>query len=774
MWDQQGRFDDIGVAPGMTNNMTYDQFIDRKTKKPHAHGFEPVLPLNPKLFDWQQLIVRWAVRQGRCALFEECGLGKTFQQLEWARQVVAKTGGSVLILAPLGVAKQTEAEGNHWGIDVRRVMNGDEVGDTGIFVTNYERLHLFDTDNFAGVVLDESSILRDFMGKTRIDLTRRFAATPYRLCCTATPAPNDYMEFGQQAEFLGVMASNEMLSRWFINDSMNFGSYHLKGHAVADFWRWVSTWAACVTKPSDIGFKDDGFILPKLHMHELIVSVDQVEGRSEELFRNVELSATNIHREMRLTCPERSKRVTELVQSNDEPWVIWCNTNYEADELTKLIPDAIEVRGSDSIEQKEARLDAFASGNARVIITKPSIAGHGLNWQHCHNHAFVGLSYSFEDFYQAMRRGYRFGQKHEFQTWIIRADTEGNVLATVKRKMKQHEEMIDQMKLAAECLRNDQDMQCSLNRNVNAQEGANWKLYNGDCVRMLQTLADNSVDFSVYSPPFANLYIYSSDIQDMGNCDGDDEFMEQYGYTIAEKFRVTKPGCLSAVHCKNLVLYKGRDGAAGLRDFRGAIIAAHERAGWTYHSEHVIWKDPVIEMQRTKAQGLLFKQLCQDSRFSRSGLPEYVLVFRKWGDGMENGAVNHPPSPDDWQYIGQDPPEGCHDERQRQIHTWQKYASPVWMDISQTRVLNGETARDNADEKHICPLQLDVIDRCLWLYTNKGDLVLSPFAGIGSEGVCALKMRRRFIGAELKPSYWKLACDYLRRAEAEAGDLFEL
>lgn len=742
----------------MSTLADYEALIARKVRKPLEHGFSPPLPLHAKLFDWQEFIVNWAVRQGRCALFEDCGLGKTLQQLEWARQVATHTAGQILILCPLAVAAQTVAEAEKFGFpSVRHVHKPEEVTGEGTFITNYERLDMFleVIPRLAGVVLDESSILKSFMGKTRIALTQAFAATPYRLCCTATPAPNDYMEFGQHAEFLGVMDSNEMLSRFFINDTMNFGTYRLKGHATGEFWKWVASWAACVSKPSDIGFSDDGFALPELKIHSHVVAVDQTDGRDGELFRNAGLSATNIHREMRMTCPARVAKTAELVNASSEPWVIWCNTNQESDELLLAIPDAIEVRGSDRPEHKEIKLGKFTRGEARVIITKPSIAGYGLNWQHCGNHAFVGLSYSFEDFYQAMRRGYRFGRTAPFHVHIVQADTETAVAAVVRRKMQQHETMREQMKLAAAELRNEQDRTLVVSSATPHADGDNWRIYNGDCVRVAAQLADNCIDFSVYSPPFANLYIYSSDAQDMGNCADDDEFFLQYRHLIAEKLRITKPGCLTAVHCKNLVQYKGRDGRSGMRDFRGEIIRAHEDCGWQYHAEVTIWKCPVTEMTRTKAQGLLYKQLRSDSRVSRTGMAEYVAIFRKWGEGMAENPVAHTPE-------------------EFPLDDWQRIASPVWMDVQQTRVLNGEVARENADEKHICPLQLDVIERLLRLYTNPGDLVFSPFSGIGSEGYCAVKSGRKFVGSELKESYWKLACRHLRQAEEESRTLFKL
>lgn len=288
--------------------------------------------------------------------------------------------------------------------------------------------------------------------------------------------------------------------------------------------------------------------------------------------------------------------------------------------------------------------------------------------------------------------------------------------------------------------------------------GEKWSAYNADCVDFAQQLPDNCIDFSVYSPPFASLYIYGDSACDMGNCADDEEFFVQYKYLISEKLRITKPGRLSAVHCKNLVNYAGRDGMAGLRDFRGAIIAAHVEAGWAYHSEVVIWKDPVIEMQRTKAHGLLYKQLRSDSTFSRQGMPEYILVFRKWAKGEDQETIIEPVT---------------HTKQSFNLDQWQQWASPVWMDIRQTNVLNKESARDSQDEKHICPLQLDVIERCVTLWSNPGDVVFSPFMGIGSEGYQSLQYKRKFIGTELKPSYFKQAVAYLRRSESESQTLFD-
>lgn len=291
-------------------------------------------------------------------------------------------------------------------------------------------------------------------------------------------------------------------------------------------------------------------------------------------------------------------------------------------------------------------------------------------------------------------------------------------------------------------------------RCLNEAHGQNWSAYNADCVDLMQQMPDAVIDLSVYSPPFANLYIYSDLAADMGNCKDDQEFFDQYAYAVKELFRITKPGRISCVHCKNLVNYKGRDGMAGLRDFRGDIIRLHTDIGWAYHSEVTIWKDPVIEMQRTKAHGLLYKQLRSDSTFSRQGMAEYIVVFRKWSDSEDD--LIEPVT---------------HTKQDFELDQWQQWASPVWMDIQQTKVLNRESARDAADEKHICPLQLDVIERCIGLWSNPGEVVFSPFMGIGSEGYQAVNFGRKFVGTELKESYFKQAVAYLKRSEAESAKL---
>ena len=423
----------------------YRTFLDSKRSYRPDAGFE-ISPndLNPNLFPWQGDVVRYWLRRGAAAGFEECGLGKTIQQLEWSYHVAKRTGGRVLSFCPLAVANQTLREwerfniGRDW-MPIVFASAQDEIPFTqGVVLTNYDKLHKFDSSKFAGVDLDESSILKSFNGKTKQRLCDAFADTDYRLACTATPAPNDQLELGNHAEFLGVLRSCEMISRWFINDSMNAGKYRLKGHAEADFWDWVSSWAVSLETPADLGYPATGYVLPDLVIHEHEVDVDDLPASKGQLFCNESINATSVHREKRQSCSARAEVVASLVNNSIDNWVVWCDTDYEADELVKRIPDAVEVRGSFSDSKKIQNIDQFSLGIARVIVTKPEICGFGLNWQHCHHVAFVGVSYSFERFYQAIRRLWRFGQLSPVQCHVVNSLAEQVVWRTVKRKEQEH------------------------------------------------------------------------------------------------------------------------------------------------------------------------------------------------------------------------------------------------------------------------------------------------------------------------------------------------
>ena len=728
----------------------YDAFVASKRRAEVATGHKPG-DLNEHLFDFQHAIVEWAIRRGRAAIFADTGLGKTLMQLSWADEVASHTGGMVLVLAPLAVSEQTIEQGRTFGIEVHRVPQGGTPTGPGVWITNYERMDAIDFTELHGLVLDESSILKAHDGKTRQRIIDAAQGVPYRLSCTATPSPNDFEELGNQCEFLGVMSRTEMLATYFVNDTGDTGTWRLKGWGASKFWEWMGTWAVVLRNPQDLGFNGARYELPPLTYHEHVVETEQLTG---ELFARPAMGLAERRKAQRDSVEARCKALADVVNAEPgEPWLIWCHLNDEAELITQLIPGAVNVQGSDSPESKSKNLLGFAHGEIRVLVSKPKIAGFGMNWQHCARMAFVGLDDSFEKFYQAVRRCYRFGQKREVQVHLFTAENEGQILANLKRKEVQHHDMSANM---IEHMKEIMNQELTGQTNVvdayreDTHEGDGYTVHLGDCVKWARRMADNSIDYSVFSPPFADLFVYSNSDHDMGNCKDDAEFVAQLKFLITELFRVIKPGRNVSFHCMNLPTTKMRQGFIGLRDFRGALIKAFEEAGFIYHSEVCIWKDPVVAMQRTKALGLLHKTIRENSTMSRMGLPDYVVTMRKPGECETR--VTH----------GDDLP----------VMMWQKYASPIWTDINQGRTLNKLPARDENDEKHMCPLQLDVIERCIHLWTNKGDLVFSPFAGIGSEGYCAVKMGRRFVGTELKPQYYELACLNVEDALKEQAGLF--
>ena len=740
--------------------MNYDDFIASKKKIEVPTGHNPG-DLNEHLFDFQHAIVTWAVRRGRAAIFADTGLGKTLMQLSWAQEVQRHTGGKVLILAPLAVSEQTIEQGSTFGIDVSRYAG--QTAD-GIYITNYERIDEAFATEWAGIVLDESSILKSHDGKTRTKIIDYAQSIPYRLSCTATPSPNDFEELGNQCEFLGVMTRTEMLATYFVNDTGDTGTWRLKGWGASKFWEWMGTWAVVLRNPSDIGFDGSAYLLPAPEYFEHVVDAES-DG---DLFAKPAQTMTERRKAQRNSIEQRCDALAALVNSQpDEPWLIWCHLNDEAELLASLIPGAVNVQGSDKPEVKAARMMDFSHGVLRVVISKPRICGFGMNWQHCARMAFVGLDDSFEKFYQAVRRCFRFGQKRNVHVHLFVAENEGQVLNNLKRKEQQHHEMSANM---VDHMRDIMNNELKGTANVKEEyredvyEGDGFTIHLSDCVKLARKIEDNSLDYSVFSPPFADLFVYSNSDHDMGNCRDDAEFVAQLRYLIAELFRTIKPGRNVSFHCMNLPTTKMRQGYIGLRDFRGDLIRAFQDAGFIYHSEVAIWKDPVVAMQRTKALGLLHKTIRENASMSRMGLPDYVVTMRKPGD-CEN-RVTH--------YGDMSEAEvSDHPTKVLPVMLWQKYASPIWDDIEQGRTLNRMPARDENDEKHMCPLQLDVIERCIHLWTNPGDLIFSPFTGIGSEGYCAVKMGRRFIGSELKPQYWDLAVENIKEvAQHNQDDLF--
>ena len=766
--------------------MQYEDFIQSKRLKFEPVGFDTPDEINAKLFDWQADIVRWSLRRGRAAIFADCGLGKSFMQIEWAQHVHRYTDGNVLILAPLAVSQQTVREAAKLGYTVHLCKTGADV-QHGLNIANYERLHHFDAEDFTGIVLDESSILKAYDGIVRRQITEFGADIPYRLACTATPAPNDLVELCNHSEFLGVMNENEVKALFFTQDGNSTQKWRLKGHAQNEFWHWMATWSVALRKPSDLGYSDDGFILPACRVNQVTVDLEDENFDNGMLFNDVLAVGLSEQRAARkASLDDRVAAAAELVNNSDAPWLVWCDLNAESEALTKAIPDAVQITGSDSPEYKEQSMMDFSDGKIRVLVTKPSIAGFGMNWQHCANVAFVGLSHSYEAYYQAIRRVWRFGQKNVVNAYIITSTADGAVVQNIERKEKQSMDMFDEivgrMSIYTDvhgATRNEMEYK------EDAAYGPDWTLYLGDSVHTMRHIPDESIGLSVFSPPFPGMYVYTNSPNDMGNVATLDQMIDQFRYLMDQDhlYRIMMPGRTVAIHITQLIARKNIDGYMGIKDYRGRIIAMMEDIGWIYYGDITIDKNPQLKAQRTKDHGLMFKSLISDSARMHMAMADYILQFRKPGENpapIRAGTGLHGENPDGW----------------ITNYEWVNWARPVWYaadympgtwregyngdschdGIRETDVLNVVQARETNDERHLCPLQLPVIERCVKLWSAPGETVYSPFAGIGSEGYMSLKLNRKFIGCELKESYWKSAVANLKRAEQEKGamTLFDL
>ena len=725
--------------------MDYLEFLESKKRPFIESGFEiKENELNKNLFDFQKFIVKTALKKGRFAIFADCGLGKTLMQLDWAEKVANKTKSKVLILAPLAVKGQTLQEAKKFGIDI-----------SNIEINNYEQLENIDESIYSGIVLDESSILKNFTGKYKNLIIEKFKNTPYKLACTATPSPNDLNEIGNHSEFLNVLDAQDMRAKWFVRDE-GMNNYRLKGHAKKDFYGWISNWAVMLTNPSDLGFDGSKYILPELNYIEKMIETNSRDNG--KLFNEGSVSATDFNKELKLTLIERFDEVAKIVNNSNESFIIWVNQNEEEKKALELIPDAISVNGSEKPEIKEKKLLGFANGEFRVLVTKKKIAQFGMNFQNCNNQVFASLDFSFEGLYQAIRRSYRFGQKNNVNIYIITTDTMENVMSSINKKQSQFLEMQSEMNKFI----NGDSFGLLDSYDFKEVKTADYWLMKGDSCQEIKRIPDNSVDLIVFSPPFSSLFTYSNYIHDMGNNENHEEFFKQYHFLLQDLYRILKPGRLMVCHTKDLAVYKNSSGYTGLYDFTGEHHRAVENVGFKYHSKINIWTDPVLEMQRTKTQRLLYKQLRKDSSYTGVGLPEYCTVFRKW-EGNE----------EDWKPINNK------NQNNFPLDIWQQWASPIWnveksdiehleetmkeyrvnswFDIKRTDVLNNSEGTDLGDEKHIAPLQLSVIRKSVQMWSNPGETVFTPFLGIGSEVYESVKLGRFGIGIELKDKYFETA-----------------
>ena len=723
--------------------------------------------INGQLFNWQEHIVRRALQRGRFCIFADTGLGKTRMQLAYADAVARHTNRRVIILAPLAVAAQTVAEGELVGIKARHARETSDIEpDDQIIVVNYERLERFTKMRWSGIVLDESSILKSYSGTMRQQIQGFADKIPYRLACTATPAPNDMMEMAMHSQFVGAMKREQIQARYFVNDYKGGDRVvlRLKRHAEREWYAYLSEISIALRKPSDIGdYSDDGYLLPE--PLRIIHRIDDDGVAAEGRLFGVEARTLTERREAkRNSIDDRVEQIRKIVVDSepDEQWIIWCHLNDEADALAAAIPEATEIRGSDTPDRKEHALLGFARGEHRVLITKPSIAGHGMNFQRCARVAFVGLDDSWEAFYQAVRRCHRFGQQRQVHLHIVASASEQQIIDNIQRKERQAKQMMDGMIDEIGKIRFGRSFTDKVE--IDNASGSGWQLMLGDSAQRMSEMDENSIDISVFSPPFPGMYLYSNTEHDVGNARTISELVDHSRFIMGEALhRITKPGRMACVHMMQLPASAWEHGYRGVQDWRGPMINMMMDAGWIYAGEVTIDKNPQIPATRLKENSLLFKSLATDATKCRMALADYMIYFRKPGENsIPVRAGAHPRYNDD----GWITPE-----------EWIEWAAPVWYGrhrglpggISETDTLNPRTSKDEKDERHCCPLQLGVIERALKLWSAPGETVFSPFAGIGSEGVVALRTHRKFIGCELKRSYFEAAKRNL--AASEAGQL---
>lgn len=826
---------------------TYDTFLEGKIEVQEDVGFEVDLTdLCPTLFHHQTVTVQWALRKGRALIAKSFGLGKTRDQVEIAKQIVQHTGGKFLVVCPLGVKHQFQEEDGpaldtNW--EYVRTDAEIEMTDCPFLITNYERVRDGDIDprkhTFAGVSLDEGSVLRSLGSKTYDVFETLFADTPYRFVCTATPSPNNYKEIIYYARWLGIMDVGQALTRWFKRDSTQAGNLTIHPHHEREFWLWVASWALFIYKPSDVDGDDTGYDLPELNVHWHRVGVDhslaweQMDNRGQRrLLLNAANGVREASAEKRRTLEARLQRASDILQNNnpDKHWLIWHHLEAEREAIETAVPGIVTVYGSQTLEEREKRIIDFTHGRYPILGTKPEIAGSGCNFQrHCHSNIFLGIDYKFQDFIQAIHRTHRFGQKHPVDVHIIYAESEDDIVSALQRKWQQHNELSERMQqivkrygLNHEAMRRDLKRTIGVARHV--QSGQRFTAVNNDCVRELPNIGNNSVGLILTSIPFGNHYEYTVQLEDFGHNPTDGDFWTQMDYLIPELLRVLKPGRVAAIHVKDRVLY-GHQTPSGFMEispFSDECVMAFRKHGWLYEGRRTIVTDVVRENASTYRLG--WSEMSRDASKMGSGLPEYLLLFRKPPSDNTTARADEPVSKDKadysrgrwqvdahslWRSSGNRlllPDEAASMIPDQVAAMWQveqlntpynherhvalcealdnrghlpasfmllppkttkDEADLVWDDVVFMRTLNSNQSQKRR-ENHICPLPLDIVERAIRLYSNEGDLVLDMFSGLFTVVYCSVIMGRRGYGIELNPDYFHHGVGYCRDAEREA------
>lgn len=831
--------------------MQYINFLKTKIEIAKETGFT-VSPdeIRPVLKPHQRDGVAWALRGGRRALFEAFGLGKTVQELEFCRLVVKHRGGKALIVLPLGVKLEFENDAvNLLGMEKPEyVRTMAEVGAAAgsILLTNYERVRDGDIDPtyFAAAVLDEASVLRGYGTKTYQTFLDKFKGVPFKLVCTATPSPNKYKELIHYAGFLEVMDTGQALTRFFQRDSTKANNLTIYPHKETEFWLWVSTWALFITKPSDLGYSDEGYDLPPLDIQYHELPVDHSEAGAERdgqllLLRDAAMGLKDAAREKRESIGQRVARVVEIVKSNlPEQIVVWCHLNDEQDAIERALAaegiSVASVYGSLSHDEKEQRILNWKARKYTVLLSKAEILGSGANLQQSHIEVFAGIDYSFNDTIQAVHRIYRFGQKHSCEVHFIHMESESEIMKTLLEKWRQHDYLVGKMvEIIKKYGLSGTSVLDKLARTIGVErvklQGERWTAVNNDCVLEAESMPAASVDLIHTSIPFSNHYEYTPSYNDFGHNEDTERFFEQMDHLTPQLLRILKPGRVAAIHVKDRVLFGNAtgDGMPTMEDFHADCIKHYKKHGFRYFGMITVVTDVVRENNQTYRLG--WSEQCKDGSKMGVGCPEYILLFRRLPSDTSRAYADEPVTKTKEEYtraqwqidahgywrssgdrlltkdeLAAVPVDKLQDAyRKYSRGTVYSYAEhvefakkldrdgklpatfmvvapgswtdEVWDDINRMRTLN-TTQSQRRQQMHVCPLQLDIVERIINRYSNPGDLVFDPFGGLMTVPYMAVKMGRRGYGVELNTDYFRDGIGYLKAAEAEVEmpTLFDL
>lgn len=815
--------------------MTYLDFLKTKVEVAPISGFSiDPSELSEALKPHQRDAVTWALNGGRRALFESFGLGKTLQELEYCRLVLKHQGGKALIVLPLGVRQEFKRDAvNLLHIEEPEYITVPEQAteDGKIYMTNYERVRdgEIDPKAFSCCVLDEAAVLRSFGSKTYQTFLPKFKGVKYKLVATATPAPNRLKELIHYAGFLEVMETGQALTRFFQRDSTKANNLTLYPHKVEEFWLWVSSWALFISKPSDLGYDDEGYALPNLEIRTHCITNPETEHIDRDgqfkMMNDATASLSEASREKKESIKARVAKAKEIVDSDpDASFILWHDRDAEKDEIKRQIPEAVEIYGTMDYEERERRVLDFSDGKFRIFATKKSLSGVGCNFQyHCHREIFVGIDYAFHDFIQAIHRCYRFLQKEKVIVDIIYTEAEDQIYRVLMEKWQLHNEQQERMRdIVRKYGLNESAQAAKMCRSIGVEEmvieGNNFKAIHGDCVEETQKMEENSVDMILTSIPFSNHYEYTPSYNDFGHNENTARFFEQMDFLSPELLRILRPGRVFACHVKDRVLFGNATGTGmpTMEPFHAMCIEHYMKHGFQYFGMITIVTDVVRENNQTYRLG--WTEQCKDGTKMGVGCPEYVLLFRKlptdtstayadvpvvkskeeytraqwqidahgfWRDGgnrllTKEEIMNMPVDrlqavyrkfSRDNVYDYAEHVEMCKklDAEGHLPATFMVMAPGSWnADVWDdiNRMLTLNTTQSQRRQAlHVCPLQFETVDRLINRYSNEGDLIFDPFGGVGTVPLRALKLGRKGMMTELNEGYFRDAVGYLHEEE---------